>query len=297
MAVGIYKITSPTNKVYIGQSWDLEDRRGDYKRLECKKQHKLFNSINKHGWDAHKFEVVMNVSENVTQQIFDQIEQAYMDHYRANGFELLNIREAGSRGRHSEETKELMRLSQVGKVMSPEAIAKIKASKTNPSEKIRQNLSKAQKQLWSDPDHKSKMSEAHKAYIFTEEHKETLKRSAKRGAEHPMFGKGLSKESIEKMKATKKAKGYKWSDETREKMKNRPPISQEARKKIGEAHFGANSCKAKAIVQLTMEGEVVQEWDCISDAARALSISNSNIVRCLKGKSKSCIGHIWKYKE
>ena len=28
--VGIYKIVSPTNKVYIGQSWNIENRKSGY---------------------------------------------------------------------------------------------------------------------------------------------------------------------------------------------------------------------------------------------------------------------------
>jgi len=34
---GIYKITSPTNKVYIGQSTNILFRFRAYKRLNCKK--------------------------------------------------------------------------------------------------------------------------------------------------------------------------------------------------------------------------------------------------------------------
>lgn len=36
--IGIYKITSPSNKVYIGQSTDLYSRFYIYKKLHCKKQ-------------------------------------------------------------------------------------------------------------------------------------------------------------------------------------------------------------------------------------------------------------------
>ena len=45
MSIGIYKITSLTGKVYIGQSTNLEKRKDDYVKLRCNKQPKLYNSL------------------------------------------------------------------------------------------------------------------------------------------------------------------------------------------------------------------------------------------------------------
>lgn len=56
--IGIYKITSPTHKIYIGQSINLNSRFQSYKRLECKQQPQIFNSLNKHGFDNHIIEVL-----------------------------------------------------------------------------------------------------------------------------------------------------------------------------------------------------------------------------------------------
>ena len=53
--IGIYKITSPTNKIYIGQSIDIENRFTKYKSLDCKNQVRLYNSLKKYGFDKHKF--------------------------------------------------------------------------------------------------------------------------------------------------------------------------------------------------------------------------------------------------
>jgi group I intron endonuclease len=49
--VGIYKITNPKGKIYIGQSVDIEKRKYYYQALHCKKQTMLYNSIKKYGWD------------------------------------------------------------------------------------------------------------------------------------------------------------------------------------------------------------------------------------------------------
>lgn len=48
---GIYKITSPTNKIYIGKSKSLKQRENNYKSSleKIKSQIKLYNSIKKYG--------------------------------------------------------------------------------------------------------------------------------------------------------------------------------------------------------------------------------------------------------
>lgn len=55
---GIYKITSPNGKIYIGESSDINTRKYYYKIISCNKQVKLYNSLKKYGWDSHIFEVL-----------------------------------------------------------------------------------------------------------------------------------------------------------------------------------------------------------------------------------------------
>ena len=51
--IGIYKITSPSDRIYIGQSIDINKRFRKYYNLKCKQQPKLYNSLCKYGVDAH----------------------------------------------------------------------------------------------------------------------------------------------------------------------------------------------------------------------------------------------------
>lgn len=55
---GIYKITSPSKRIYIGQSIDCKRREKQYVRGLGKKQWLLYNSIKKYGWDKHTFEII-----------------------------------------------------------------------------------------------------------------------------------------------------------------------------------------------------------------------------------------------
>lgn len=112
--IGIYKITSPTNKVYIGQSWYIETRKSSYKKCRPR-QPFIYNSIKKYGWESHKFEVIHELPSDVTQEILDRYEKLYIELYKSCGVDLMNIREAGSRGKHSEESKQKVSKGNKGK--------------------------------------------------------------------------------------------------------------------------------------------------------------------------------------
>jgi group I intron endonuclease len=107
--VGIYKIASPTERVYIGQSYNIKSRIWSYEKEKCNTQPKLYNSIKKHGWDAHKFEVVMELREDIKPECLTYWEQFFMNYYRGEGYDLLNLKEAGSKGKASDELKQKLR--------------------------------------------------------------------------------------------------------------------------------------------------------------------------------------------
>jgi group I intron endonuclease len=76
--VGIYKITSPSGKIYIGQSVDIERRFSMYKRLhQCKFQPKLYYSLRKYGTENHIFEVI----EDCDIELLNERERYYQDFY------------------------------------------------------------------------------------------------------------------------------------------------------------------------------------------------------------------------
>ena len=70
--VGIYKITSPTNKIYIGQSWDIKNRWKGYKYTKQNKSiNKLQSSFIKYGLKNHIFEIIHELPYDITQNILD----------------------------------------------------------------------------------------------------------------------------------------------------------------------------------------------------------------------------------
>ena len=127
---GIYKITSPTGKIYIGQSVDIERRWRYHKRLLPHYHiNILYRSLMKHGVDSHTFEII----EECESAELNKLERYYIKKY--DTFETdhgMNLTDGGgsqvvfskstrekrsnaNRGNtnwlgrhHSEETKELL---------------------------------------------------------------------------------------------------------------------------------------------------------------------------------------------
>lgn len=60
---------------------------------------------------------------------------------------------------------------------------------------------------------------------------------------------------------------------------------------------GKNHPRSKPILQYTLEGEFVREWESINQVERELGFSNQNISRCCCGKRKTAYDFIWKHKE
>ena len=77
---GIYKITSPTNKIYIGQSVDILKRIEHYRNCRCEAQRLLYRSIKKHGWDKHKLEILCQCDKTD----LNQLEVYYIEDRRAH---------------------------------------------------------------------------------------------------------------------------------------------------------------------------------------------------------------------
>ena len=117
--IGIYKITSPTNRVYIGQSVDIKARLTQYKRLDCKKQSKLYNSLKKYGFKSHTFEVIhyCDIEE------LNELERYYQDLYDVlnKGLNLKLTETSDKSGKLSEETKNKISLIHKGRKHTDEA--------------------------------------------------------------------------------------------------------------------------------------------------------------------------------
>lgn len=147
--IGIYKITSPSGKIYIGQSINVEKRWGKYQKYleSIKNQTKLYNSLKKYGPENHTFEVIEECSEN----ILLEKETYWKIFYKVLEIPSLCCRIDGKGGRNSKETNKKIGDSHRGKKYSDES--------------------------------KLKISNAKKGIVFTDEHKRKIS-EAKKGKTH-----------------------------------------------------------------------------------------------------------------
>ena len=143
--VGIYKITSPSGKVYIGQTINIQRRFKTYKSLKCKEQPKLYNSLLKYGVENHRFEVIGEFMKSELTK-YERYFQEMFDSTGINGLNCSLVATDEFSGEHSEETKNKMSKSAKGKKKTAEHIAKLpqnqKGYKSKPrSESFKQNQS------------------------------------------------------------------------------------------------------------------------------------------------------------
>ena len=99
---GIYKITSPKGKIYIGQSVNIERRFSSYRSLQCPAQTKLHRSLKKYGPENHKFEILHICDRDD----MNKLESYYEELYDSTNFKTgLNLRKCGDKREMTEETR------------------------------------------------------------------------------------------------------------------------------------------------------------------------------------------------
>lgn len=201
--IGIYKITSPSNKVYIGQSISIESRRASYQRGSgYKYQTRLKNSILKYGFENHYFEIIEEC--DITE--LNNKERYWQDHYNVLGNKGLNCMLTETNSEHrkvSEETKVKMSISRLknnnpmfGKNHSDKTKYKISAAlkgllagENHPSYGTKHNRNKkgveaANYGMLHSKEAKLKMSKVQTGKIVSDKGKQNISR-AKLGANNP----------------------------------------------------------------------------------------------------------------
>jgi len=170
---GIYKITSPSGKVYIGQSIDIKRRFTSYKTLnKSKRQVKLYNSFVKYGVHNHIFETI----EECLVDFLNERERYWQEQYNvlesSKGLNLCLTSTKDKKHLHSEETKS-------------------KISESNKGEKC----------FWYGKtfteETKSKMRESRKGYKHTQESLDKMSLSQKGRTRGDMIGDNNPSKNIE----------------------------------------------------------------------------------------------------
>lgn len=178
---GIYKITSPSGKIYIGQSKDINKRFKAYYRKLGKSQPRLYNSFKKYGIENHIFEVIeeclfeeLNNRERYWQEYYEVVEK---------GLNCIYVNDDEKKLEFSEESKvkisETLKKNYKNGYISP--TLGIKRSETSIK-----NMSNSQIISWDNYEKRKKQSE-------------TIKNLYNNGYIHPNLGKKASCELKKKL--------------------------------------------------------------------------------------------------
>lgn len=206
--IGIYKITNPNGKIYIGQTIDFERRIKHYKLLKCKEQPRIHRSLIKYGVENHTFELLQECDKNN----LTILERYYQELYRStgkNGLNCILVATDEFTGGHSEESKKKISNALKGRNLTNEHKIKIANgnSKRIITDEHRKNLGNGNRGKKQSEEWKKKLSEARK---------------------------GLKRSDETKNRISESMSGRKLSEEHRQKLKSRV-ITDEWRRKLSEA--------------------------------------------------------------
>jgi group I intron endonuclease len=185
----IYKITSPSGKIYIGQTRNLNARISKYKNLKCKRQFKILNSLKKYGFETHIFETIeqcefleLNNRERYWQDFYDVLGKNGLNCILTRTDELPTI--------FSQETRDKISKAIKGKKLSKKHIEIIRKTHTGrkASEETKKKIGFYSKNRKASPETIEKL------------------RKNSSGENNPMYGKKHSEESKLKMGALKGSK-------------------------------------------------------------------------------------------
>lgn len=77
--------------------------------------------------------------------------------------------------------------------------------------------------------------------------------------------------------------------------KSQKGVSRPKSKETIEKLKKPNIKRRVPIIQLTLDGEYIREWDSAKSASIHLGVNGSHISSCLKGKRNNAYGYKWKY--
>lgn len=162
----IYKITSPSKKVYIGSTKNLSARISAYKRHKCNTQTRLYNSFVKYGFDKHKFEIITECSlEDML-----RLECYYGNLYNSLGKNGLNCVLPNKDDKficRSEETRIKISISNTGKKLSEETKQKLRDANLGKPSPLKGKS-------FHTNESKQKMRLSHTGKKLTQEHKNKI---------------------------------------------------------------------------------------------------------------------------
>ena len=332
----VYMHTSPSNKRYIGIT-SLNPPSKRWRDGHGYSHNKHFsNAIKKYGWDNFTHEIVAdNLTKEEAEKMEVELIEKYNTFNSNNGYNGTSGGEIGKqhsdevRKKQSELAKRCWKDEGFRKIQSE--YRKSRTGEKNPNygnhklagennpmygkhhteeakEKMRQAVFSRSPEVWErtkesmrksmTPERIARIREQHLGTKHTEESKQKMSESQKArwnddmrkewgekfsGENNGMYGKHHSEKTKQKIREKVSGKNSVWY--------GKHHTEEEKRK----AH---DSCAWKVpVIQLSLQGEYVSEYDSYADGAKAVDCSASLIIGCCNGTYSSAKGFIWIKKE
>lgn len=130
----IYKLTSPSGKSYIGQTIDYQRRMREYLLAPVRYKTKIFKAIRKYKFESFSTEVIQTVNvgkhgKDKALEVLNILEKMWISKFDSikTGY---NLASGGKDFRHSEESKNKMSKSAIGKIVSEETRTRMSIAST-----------------------------------------------------------------------------------------------------------------------------------------------------------------------
>lgn len=309
--IGIYKFTSPTGAVYVGQAKNIEARYNQHKWGKRWINWRFAESVEKHGFEAHVFEVLQEciISE------LDDLERYYQDLYDVCGDNGLNCKltmtkdkplylrpetlkqmsEVKTGKKFTEEHKAKIGASKIGKKRDPELFKRIVANR-KPPVRTEAGLASFREKMRGHTFNVGKVRTPEMKEMWSKAGKEYYKNTTK---EHPTAKVVVDMSTgIFFDNAREAAKAYNIKNSTLYAMfSGRLKLTYDLKyaDETTPEHQTKNRSVRKIKALCVKSGDILGRYDSLKQCAEHLSISPKSIRNILKGSSYGIKGFTFSY--
>lgn len=308
---GIYKIENKMNgKVYIGSSYNIQQRMDGHKSLLKKTKHPnqyLQNSFDKYGLNNFVFEKIELINaENklLLNKELKKKEAYYIELYKSFnnefGYNIMGAKEGRiifsdkMKQNISKHKKDYYKNHPEQKERLSEQAKKIHTGRKR-NQQTKNKISKALKGnknglgriVTEEIKQKLRMKRLG-IFKHTKESKEKISKSSKGRTPWNKGRKNIyTEETLKKIKNARARQIMpKWTKERYEKMKNKMPTNK-----------GIPAWNRKKVIQLLLNGEILNIFNSLKEASIITKAPQSNICDCCKNKQKTSGGFRWMYEK
>jgi group I intron endonuclease len=262
--VGIYKITSPSGKIYIGQSVNILSRINKYKNAKCITQPIILKSILKYGWENHLFEIVLecdkselNEKERYYQELFNCIGK--------NGLNCMLTNTSTKTGKARQETIDKLK----GRKLPESTRQKMRDKKLSDETKLKISTANIGREVSKET--RDKISKSNKGKVRSVECVDKMKKRV------------ISEQELKRLSTLNI--GRKASNETKLKIS----LAQKGKKPSDKCLLNARIATSKKVIN-TKTNEI---YDSVTQLAIILGMNRTTLNAKLTGQTKNNTDYIY----